>query len=110
MISVSTPPMSLGWRKKIGVPCAPMRGGPEDARALALEMGARGGDVGDFEADMVLAAARVLLEELDDRRVRAQRLDQLDLHIGRIDEAHAHALRGQVERRRRAARRRTWSR
>ncbi len=25
MISVSTPPMSLGWRKKISVPCAPIR-------------------------------------------------------------------------------------
>ena len=28
MISVSWPIMSFGWRKKIGVPCAPMRVGP----------------------------------------------------------------------------------
>ncbi len=28
MISVSIPPMSFGWTKKIGVPCAPMRVGP----------------------------------------------------------------------------------
>jgi hypothetical protein len=28
MISVSTPPMSLGWMKKTGVPCAPVRVGP----------------------------------------------------------------------------------
>ena len=28
MTSVSTPPMSLAWRKKIGVPCAPIRVGP----------------------------------------------------------------------------------
>src|SRR6185503_157791 len=26
MISVSTPPMSFGWTKNTGVPCAPMRG------------------------------------------------------------------------------------
>ena len=29
----------------------------------------------------------------------AKRLDQLDLRIGRVDKADAHALRGQVERR-----------
>src|SRR3546814_7939105 len=51
-----------------------------------------------FEADVVLSARRVLLEELHDRRVLAQRLDQLDLAVGRIDEAHTHALRRQVER------------
>src|SRR3569833_1137009 len=28
MISVSTPPMSFGWRKNTGVPCAPVRVGP----------------------------------------------------------------------------------
>src|SRR5688572_27171332 len=67
-------------------------------RALRLELGLRRLDVGHFEADMVLAAHWIALEEFDDRRVRAERLDQLDLRIGRVDEAHANALRGQVER------------
>ena len=34
MISVSTPPMSLGWRKKIIVPCAPIRGSPSTRAPL----------------------------------------------------------------------------
>src|SRR3546814_21095377 len=51
-----------------------------------------------FRADVVLSARRVLLEERHDRRVLAQRLDQLYLAVGRIDEAHTHALRRQVER------------
>ena len=34
MISVSTPPMSLGWTKKMGVPWAPMRGSPSTLAPL----------------------------------------------------------------------------
>src|SRR3546814_3450668 len=66
--------------------------------ALCLHLGLGGVNIGHFEADVVLSARRVLLEELHDRRVLAQRLDQLDLAVGRIDEAHTHALRRQVER------------
>src|SRR6476659_10385333 len=69
----------------------------EHAGALGLELGLGGVDVGHLEADMVLAAERIALEELHDRRVLAQRLDQLDLRIGRVDEADADALRGEVE-------------
>ena len=39
----------------------------EDARALGFELGFGGVDVGHFEADMVLPAERVLLQELHDR-------------------------------------------
>ena len=53
----------------------------EHARALALELGLGRVDVGHLEADMMLPAARVLLEELRDRRSLAQRLDQLDLAV-----------------------------
>ena len=35
MISVSTPPMSFGWTKKIGVPCAPIRGSPSTLAPFA---------------------------------------------------------------------------
>src|SRR5690606_39146049 len=35
IISVSTPPISLGWRKKIGVPCAPIRGSPSTRLPIA---------------------------------------------------------------------------
>jgi hypothetical protein len=48
---------------------------------------------------MMLPALWILLEEPRDRRLRAKRLDQLDLAVRRIDEADAYALRGQVERR-----------
>src|SRR4029079_14615649 len=69
----------------------------EDARALGFELGFRGVDVGNLEADMVLPAQRVLLEEFHDRRVLAQGLDQFDLRIGRVDEADTDALRGKIE-------------
>ena len=38
MISVSTPPISLGWTKNTGVPCAPIRGWlrPEVLEAVEL--------------------------------------------------------------------------
>src|SRR6478672_7416377 len=70
----------------------------EDAGALGFELGLGGVDVGDLEADVMLAAKRILLEEFHDRRIIAERLDQLDLAVGRIDEADADALRGEVER------------
>jgi hypothetical protein len=38
----------------------------QDARALGFELGLGGVNVGDLEADVVLAAERVLLEELRD--------------------------------------------
>ena len=67
MISVSTPPMSLGWTKKTSVPCAPMRGSPSTRAPLAFELGLGRVDVGHLEADVVLTAERVLLEEFHDR-------------------------------------------
>src|SRR5439155_17695272 len=48
--------------------------------------------------DVMLPAGRVLLQELGDRAVLAQRLQQLDLAVRRVDEAHPHALCRQVER------------
>src|SRR3546814_20250687 len=47
---------------------------------------------------MMLPAARVLRQEAVQRRILSQRLDQLDLAVGGIDEAHPHPLRRQVER------------
>ena len=90
--------MSLGCRKKIGVPCAPIRVVPKDAHALAVIEGPRRLDVRHLEAEVMLPALGIALEEFHDRRVRAQRLDQLDLAVGRVDEAHPHPLRRQVER------------
>src|SRR6185503_925264 len=49
----------------------------EDPRAFLLELGLRRVDVGDLEADMMLPAQRVLLEEIRDRAILAERLDQL---------------------------------
>src|SRR5438045_208268 len=69
----------------------------EHPRTLGFELGLGGVDVGHLEADMVLPAERVLLEESHDRRALAERLDQLDLRIGSVDETHAHALRRKIE-------------
>src|ERR1044072_2619699 len=71
----------------------------EDARALSLEFGLGGVDLGHLEADVMLPAERVLLEELHDRAILAEWLNQLDLVVGRVDEAAADPLGGQVERR-----------
>src|SRR3954452_22528758 len=70
----------------------------EHARALRLELGPGGLDVGHLEADMMLPAEGVLLEEFHDRRVWPKRLDQLDLGVGRVDKTEADALRGKLER------------
>ena len=66
-------------------------------RAVRLELRLGDLNVRDFEAHVVLAAQRVLLEEFRDGRMVAERFDQLDLRIGRVDEADADALRGEVE-------------
>src|ERR1700712_1639345 len=54
-------------------------------------------DVGNLEADMMLPAGRVLCQEAMDRAVLAIGLDQLDLAVGRVDEADPHALGRQIE-------------
>src|SRR5665213_2303566 len=54
-----------------------------------------GQDVGDLEAEVVLAALGVLRQEAVDRRVGAIGLDQLDLGVGQVDEAEGDALFGQ---------------
>jgi len=71
--------------------------GTEDACALPLEPCTRLLNVIRLEADMMLPASRVLLEELQNGGILAQRLDQLDLLIGRVDETDAHSLRGKAE-------------
>src|SRR5689334_4997678 len=69
-------------------------GGAENTDAFAFEPGPRRRDVRYLEADMVLPARRILLEEIDDRGVRPERFDQLDLAVRRVDEADPDALRG----------------
>src|SRR6185369_1340859 len=69
----------------------------KDAGTLGFELGLRGLDIRDLEADVVLAAQWVFLEELHDRRAFAERFDQLDLAVGRVDEADTNSLRGQIE-------------
>src|SRR3712207_4513422 len=55
-------------------------------------------DVRNLEAHMMLATRGVLHEEGDEGRALAQRLNQLDLAVRRIDEADADTLRRQIER------------
>ena len=71
--------------------------GAEHGRTSRAHRVARGDDVGHLEADMMLAAGRELLQEAPYRRRFAQRLDQLELAVGEIDERHRHALLGQRE-------------
>lgn len=79
-------------------------GGTKDALAHRLEPRARLGNVGDFETDMMLPAIGVLRQKAVDRRLRAQRLDQLDLgavhgtvSAGGVDKTNFHPLSGHVE-------------
>src|SRR5215217_6776439 len=69
----------------------------EDGRALGAQGVAGRQDVLDLETDVVLAALGVLRQEAVDRAVLAQRLDQLDLAVGKVDETDTHPLRRQVE-------------
>src|SRR5229473_8309776 len=71
----------------------------ENTRAAGGEAIARGNDVGDLVAEMVHAAARVLGEITGDRRVGAERLEQLDFGVGQLDEDYGHAVCGQRLRR-----------
>src|SRR5687768_1564594 len=69
----------------------------EHLGALGLQFGLGGVDVGHLEADMVLSAGRISGQKVMQRAVLAQGLDQLDLAVGRIDEADPYPLRRQVE-------------
>src|ERR1041385_9415299 len=51
-------------------------------------------NVFDFIADVVHAAIRILLEEIRDRRIVAQRLEQFDLRVAEIDEYRRHTVIG----------------
>src|SRR5262245_33482857 len=51
-------------------------------------------DVIDAETEMMDAALGIAFEELGDRRIRARRLDQLDLAAAELDISEAHALLG----------------
>src|SRR5215510_15103964 len=51
-------------------------------------------DVVDAETEVVDAALRIALEELGYGRIRARRLDQLDLSGAKLDIGEAHALLG----------------
>ena len=52
----------------------------------------RGDDVVDLEAQMVHAAVGVVPQILRDRRIGAERLQQLDLRVRQFDERHGHAM------------------
>src|SRR6516165_136875 len=61
-----------------------------------LDQGIAGGDdVGDLVADMVDAAVGIALQEFCDRRLVAQRLDELDLGVGQRHEDGDNAMLGQ---------------
>src|SRR5689334_7473848 len=70
----------------------------KDPGAFFLESFQRLIDVLGFETDMMLSARRILLEELHDRRILAERLEQLDLRIWSVDKADSNALDGKLER------------
>ena len=69
----------------------------ENPRTLGFEFGFGSMDIGHFEAQVMLSAERIFLEESGDRRRFAKRLDQLDLGVRSADEANPDTLRGKVE-------------
>ena len=92
------PPHVLRVKEKDQRPMRPDPRLPQHAHALALEPGLRLTNIRHLETDMMLPPKRILGEKAKDRRLLPQRLDQLDLAIGRIDKADADALSGEIER------------
>ena len=64
----------------------------EHARALGFELVACRKDIVDLVADVVDAAVRIALQELGDRLVCAERLQQLDLGVRQRNEHRVHAM------------------
>jgi hypothetical protein len=66
--------------------------GSQHRCALGPHVVAGGDDIWDLEADVMLAALRVLGQEAVDRRSLAVRLDQFDLGVRQVDERHPDPL------------------
>src|SRR5919206_2938476 len=66
----------------------------QDPRALPGQLLARRADVLDLVADVVDAALRIALEEARNGRIGAERLQELDLGVGKLDEDGRHAMLG----------------
>ncbi len=64
----------------------------QHAGALLFQFITRGQDVVDLVADVMDAAVRKLLQELGDRRVVAQRLQEFDLGVREGDENDGDAM------------------
>src|SRR5262245_3645967 len=71
---------------------------PQHARALRDEPVARGDDVRDLVAEMMNSAIGVPLQKPGDRRALAERAEQLDLGVGKLDENGGHAVFGLIHR------------
>src|SRR5262249_25398221 len=72
----------------------------EHARTEAQKRGARRFDVRHLIAEVMDAAEPVALQEAGDRRTLAERLQQLDLGVGKGDEHDGDAMLGLRQRRR----------
>ncbi len=86
----------MGCRNSTGLPFAIA----QDPRPLLRQLVARGTDVGDLVADMVDPAAGIAGEKSGDRRRLAERVDELDLGVGQLDEDHGDAVLRLRQRRR----------
>ena len=71
----------------------------EHAGTLSLQLVARCNDIFDFVAYMVNSAVGRFFEKFRDRRIRPERLEQLDLGVGKLDENDGDAMLGLRERR-----------
>src|SRR5689334_6116567 len=69
----------------------------KNARSPRFEFGFGSVDFRYLEADVMLSAQRVLLQEFCDRRVFVQRFDEFDLAVRRVDKADTDTLDGEVE-------------
>src|SRR5204862_508534 len=70
------------------------------AGALGAQAVAGRDDVVDLVTEVMHAAARVLVEKAANRRIGAERLQQLDLRVRQFDKNNRHAVRRQRLRRR----------
>src|SRR3546814_17586707 len=83
---------SLEWDKNNSRPVCPDSRFTQNFRAVGFHFCVGYMNICNFKTTMMLSALRVLFQKLGNRAILTQGLDQFDLTVGRINEAHPYAL------------------
>ena len=89
---MSTPPVDFGCRNATRLPRMPVRGSSSISLRPAARTRSRAGVDVVGPVGHVMQARAVALDELADRRVRAERADQLDVAVADLEQQRLDAL------------------